>query len=146
MSAAPLEGAPETAPCPVHPYGYHERSRVRPVGSSTVFRHTSPIGFPARCARLESELDASDRERDFIDELWVRERASRGHGLALTGAGAVVAVIAALVVTSAAVPAVLVCAVAGGLAITALDRVDVAIQRERLRRIRDWHRRVGSPR
>ena len=146
MSAAEPVAEVEAAPCPVHPYGYHLRDRVLPAPSRTVFRHGSPIGFPARCARLESELDNSERERDFIDELWVRERSARGHGLATVAAGAVLAVVVALVVTSASVTAVFACAAAGGLIVAGFDRADAAVQRERLRRIRDWHRRVGSPR
>ncbi len=136
---------PEPTPCPVHAYGYHHQPRIAEAPGRTVFRHHSPIGLPARCARLEEELDEADRERDFIDELWLRERTTRGHGLALVGVAVAVAVVLALALGDAADAAVVAAAAVGGLAVALLDRADAAIHRERLRRVRDWHRRVGSP-
>ncbi|MDN4474573.1 hypothetical protein QQX09_01765 [Demequina sp. SYSU T00192] len=137
------EGAP---PCPVHPYGFHARPRVRPAGSPTVFRDASPIGLPARCAQLEHELDDADRELEFIDELWMRERAARGFGLTLLGVALAAALVAALVLGSASTGAVVAAVLVGGAVTVGLDRADRAIHRERLRRVRDWHRRVGTPR
>lgn len=147
MSAVPAPVEPEgEPPCPVHPYGYHRRPRVNPARRRHVFRHVSPVGLPARCARLELELDRADRELDFLDELWVRERANRGHGLAVVGAAVVGAVVAALVLGSATTSVVVIALLAGGALVAGLDRIDGALHRERLRRIRDWHRRVGTPR
>ncbi|WP_062466489.1 DUF1761 domain-containing protein [Demequina maris] len=137
------EGAP---PCPVHPYGFHTRTRVRPVGSPTVFRDASPVGIPARCPQLEHELDEADREVDFIDELWMRERAARGFGLTLLGIALVAAVVIALVLGAAGTVAIVAAVLVGGAVVIGLDRADRAIHRERLRRVRDWHRRVGTPR
>ncbi|WP_296664406.1 hypothetical protein [Demequina sp.] len=146
MSGHAARARHDTAPpCPVHPYGYHERPRVNAAGARTVLRSTSVVGIPARCARLEEELLDSDRELDFIDELWVRERSARGHGLAALGIALVVAWAVLLMVNDAASSVQTGAILAGGLLIVALDRGDGALQRERLRRIRDWHKRVGSP-
>lgn len=146
MSAEHVEQHQGEPPCPVHPYGYHRGPRVNAPGRRDVFRHSSPIGFPARCDRLERELEEADREVDFIDELWERERTSRGHGLAIVGAAATIAVVGALLVGAASSFAIAVAALAGGAATALLDRGDAALERERLRRIRDWHKRVGAPR
>lgn len=136
-----------TPPCPVHPYGYHSKPRVRREGGrGGVFRHTSPIGFPARCPQLEDELESADRELDLIDELWMREHAPSGHGLAILGAALVAAVAVGLALADVATAAVVAAIVVGGLAVAGLDRGDRALHRERLRRVRDWHRRVGTPR
>ncbi len=131
-------------PCPVHPYGYHQRPRVNPEGSRTVLRNTSVVGIAARCPRLEEELLESEREIDFIDELWVRERATRGHGFVVLGVALVAALVALVMVNAASVGVETGAILAGGVLIVALDRADAALQRERLRRIRDWHKRVGS--
>ncbi|WP_062378196.1 hypothetical protein [Demequina pelophila] len=136
----------EAPPCPVHPYGYHHSPRLHPRGRQSVFRHHSPIGLPARCPQLEDELHAADREEEFLDELWIRERATRGHGLAMLGAAVVAAVVTVLILMGAAVGVEVAVIVMGVVVIAGLSRVDVRIQRERLRRIRDWHRRVGVPR
>lgn len=143
MSPTDRHGA---TPCPVHPYGYHRRVRVNPAGRRPVFRERSPIGVPARCVYLEEALLEADREEEFRDELWMRERATRGHGLAMIGAILAAAIVSALVLLEADTIPTLVALVVGVLAVIALARADVSIQRERLRRIRDWHRRVGTPR
>ncbi|WP_062520685.1 hypothetical protein [Demequina silvatica] len=137
------EGAP---PCPVHPYGFHQRPQVRELGARTVFR-TAPVhGLPARCALLEEELMESERELDLLDELWRREHAAPGHGLAILGTAIAAAVVIALVLTGVATAGAVAATVVGGLAVVGLDRGDRALHDSRLARVRDWHRRVGTPR
>ncbi|WP_062293576.1 hypothetical protein [Demequina phytophila] len=137
------EGAP---PCPVHPYGFHQRAQVREEGARTVFRPAPVHGLPARCALLEEELMESERELDLLDELWRREHAAPGHGLAILGVTVTVAVVVALVLTGVATAGVVLATLAGGLAVVGLDRADRALHDSRLARVRDWHRRVGTPR
>lgn len=146
MSESWPEGTHESRTCAVHPFGYHRQPRVNPAPSRHVFRGAGWGGLPQRCEFLEHELEASDRERDFIDELWIRERATRGHGLAMAGASVLAAVVLAIVMGGATATAGVLALLIGGAVVIGLDRVDDAVHRERLRRIRDWHRRVGSPR
>lgn len=147
LDAEALEGVAAEAPaCPVHPYGYHLRGRVNPAGSRRVFRDGSRAGVPARCAHLELELDESGRERDFIDELWLRERAPRTRRLTVLAVLVAAAVVLWCSLAGAAVPALLAVLAGGGAAVMLADRVDAAVQAERLRRVRDWHKRVGTPR
>lgn len=132
--------------CPVHAYGYHSRSRINAAGSRTVFRHPMGLGFPARCQRLEEELDLSGREVDFIAELWVRERAVRVRALpSLVGAAGGGVVVAACALEWSAL-AVTVTVLAAAVVVTGVARLDAAVRLATLRRLRDWHRRVGAPR
>lgn len=137
--------------CPVHPFGYHARPRVRARGSRHVFRDSTWVGFPQRCPALEMELEDADREGDLVDELWLRERSSSST-----------AVLTVLATFSGALMGVVLTVIYGDvtdvtpglvwLAVAILAGVGIAtglVARRRdqvLRRIRDWQRRVGSPR
>lgn len=140
------EGTHESRTCAVHPFGYHREQRVNDAPSRTVFRDPRWGGLPRRCEWLEHELDASGREQDFIDELWMRERAGRGHGLAIVGTALAAVTVVAVIMAGGSIAAAVAALLGGGAAVLLLDRGDAALHRERLRRIRDWHRRVGSPR
>ena len=143
LPARASEAVDGAAPCPVHPYGYHLRPRVAGAGSRAVFRDGSVLGLPARCALLEEELLESDRELDFIDELWVRERAAGSRGFtALTAALTAAALVIAVIDGAAAWT---VAGVLGAVATLGVAHAEAAVDRARLRRIRDWHRRVGVP-
>ncbi|MDN4489475.1 hypothetical protein QQX13_01390 [Demequina sp. SYSU T00068] len=140
------EGTHESRTCSVHPFGYHRSKRVNDAPSRTVFRDVRWGGLPRRCEWLEHELDVSGREPDFIDELWIRERSGRGHGLAVIGVTLTAAVLVSLILAGTTTVAAVITVVIGGALVLGLDRGDAALHHERLRRIRDWHKRVGSPR
>jgi altronate dehydratase len=101
------------------------------------------LGLPARCALLEEELLESDRELDFIDELWVRERAAGSRGFTALTAALTAAALVIAVIDGATMWVVI--GVLGAAATLGVAHAEAAVDRARLRRIRDWHRRVGVP-
>ncbi len=124
--------------CPSHPYGYHRTSRVNPQGAKQILRHHSPIGLPRRCAILEEELLEADRELDFQEELAVFERTPAPVWALLMPLGVAVFLVLVLAVDSAVIAAPI-----GALTALLIERTGAQVQRERLRRIVDWRRRVG---
>ncbi|SEI89148.1 hypothetical protein [Demequina mangrovi] len=137
------EGAPA---CPVHPYGYHLKPRVNEAGSTRVFRDASVLGVPRRCALLEEELMESERELDLLDELWVRERAANGRPATVIGAAAGAAVAVTVALSDASTGAAVATGIVAAGGVLAIARAEAVAVATRLRRIRDWHRRVGVPR
>ncbi|MDN4472709.1 hypothetical protein [Demequina zhanjiangensis] len=129
-TAAPL--------CPSHPYGYHRAARVNPAGARHVLRHHSLIGLPKRCMVLEEELLEADRELDFQEELTILERTPAPVWGVLVPFAVAVAFALLMTVESAAIAVPIAAIVA-----LAIERIGAAVQRERLRRVVDWRRRVG---
>ncbi len=130
---------PNPALCAAHPHGYHSSPRVNPEGSRHVLRHHSLIGLPKRCLVLEDELLDTDRELDFQSELSVIESTHAPVWGLLWPIIAMVVVGVAVLFTW--IPAA--AAVAGALAALLIERIGNAVQRERIRRVVDWRRRVG---
>ena len=141
-------GGEHLAPvCPVHPYGYHRRARVRERGDR-VLSEASAVVLPSRCATLEREVDDADRVEDFRRQLWVMERT--GHGGAAAGAlsGVLVALCIVMgyptVTTGGLTLGIVAAAIAAAIAsAAAVMKVGSRIHEARLRRVYEWREYVG---
>jgi hypothetical protein len=134
----------EAPPCSVHPFGYHQRSRV--TRADSVLSEPGLVRVPARCLALERELEESSRVDDFVRHLWVVERAGRpGAGLVLATI-VLVGALAAMVLMAADEVLGWQIGLGAGVAVTAgliAERVALRAHRTRLRRVYQWREYVG---
>lgn len=139
------DDATEPAPCDAHPYGYHRRPRVLPVGSRRFFRDHSLVGVPRRCPQLEAELDEADRELELARALRAAGETAPPARTVVVGATVFLLALALPFLLEADASVAQRALAAGFIGVVALagERVTAAVTWERMRRLEDWTIRVG---
>ncbi|MFW7415279.1 hypothetical protein [Demequina sp. SO4-18] len=131
--------------CPVHPYGYHSRSRVK-QRRAEVLVEPSLVGLPARCLALERDLEESGRVDEFVRQLWVAERDGRTGASVMLVVGAVLgALFGTLAVADSQASGWYLVGWIGAflLAGVVIEGLLVRTHRTRLRRVYEWREYVG---